>query len=179
MAIRYGGAKQLADALGVTRQAVYKAEKTGRIARSANGMFDLDACAIQWARNTDPEQQARSLAQRGSDVEVMDPPAVELRGDAQALIAAKARREAAEAQLAELELAEKRGEIMAVGEHKRVLFALCRAIRDAMLQIPARASAQCAASNDQAQVQSLLDVEVRQALEQLKQWRPDADTAGG
>jgi phage terminase Nu1 subunit (DNA packaging protein) len=90
-----------------------------------------------------------------------------LRGDAAALIAAKARREAAEAQLAELELAEKRGEIMAVGEHKRVLFAVSRAVRDALLQIPVRAAALLAAESSNQGCQSILDGEIHKALQQL------------
>jgi phage terminase Nu1 subunit (DNA packaging protein) len=176
---RWGTGADLARELNISRQAVSKAEKSGRISRSGNGMFDLEAAGIQYRLHTDPEQQARSLQQRGHDVEVMDPPAVELRGDAQALIAAKARREQAEAQLAELELAEKRGEIMAVGEHRRVLFALCRAIRDAVLQISARSSAMLAAAGDQAQCQAILDAEVRKVLEQLETWRPNAEPGGG
>ena len=176
---RWGTGAELARELNITRQAVSKAEKSGRISRSGNGMFDLEAAAIQYRLHTDPDQQARALQQRGPEVEVMDPPVMELRGDAQALIAAKARREQAEAQLAELELAEKRGEIMALGEHRRIVFALCRAVRDAVLQISARSSAMLAATDDQAQCQALLDDEVRKVLEQLAAWRPDAEPSGG
>ena len=169
---RFGSGADLARELKISRQAVHKAETSGRISRSANGKFDLDAAAIQYRLHTDPEQQARSLAQRGPEAEVMDPPAMELRGDAAALIAAKARREAAEAQLAEFELAEKRGQIMDVGEHKRVVFSLARAVRDAVLQISSRTSAQLAAAGDQAQCQAILDAEIRKVLEQLGQWQP-------
>jgi 16S rRNA G1207 methylase RsmC len=177
---RWGTGADLARELKITRQAVSKAEKAGRISRAASGMFDLDAARIQYQLHTDPDQQSRSLQQRSDGgTEVLDPPAVELRGDAAALIAAKARREQAEAQLAELELAEKRGEIMAVGEHKRVLFALARTVRDAVLQIPARSAALVAATDDRQQCQAILDAEVRKVLEQLAAWRPADDAQRG
>jgi len=179
---RWGTGADLARELKITRQAVSKAEKAGRISRAASGMFDLDAARIQYQLHTDPEQQSRSLQQRsdgGAATEVLDPPAVELRGDAAALIAAKARREQAEAQLAELELAEKRGEIMAVGEHKRVLFALARTVRDAVLQISSRSAALVAATDDRQQCQAILDAEVRKVLEQLAAWRPADDAQRG
>jgi 16S rRNA G1207 methylase RsmC len=177
---RWGTGADLARDLKITRQAVSKAEKSGRISRAASGMFDLDAAAIQYRLHTDPEQQARSMQQRSDGgTEVLDPPAVELRGDAAALIAAKARREQAEAQLAELELAEKRGEIMAVGEHKRVLFALARTVRDAVLQISSRSAALVAATDDRQQCQAILDAEVRKVLEQLAAWRPADDAQRG
>lgn len=165
---RWGTGADLARELKITRQAVSKAEKSGRISRAASGMFDLDAASIQYRLHTDPEQQARSMQQRSDGgTEVLDPPAVELRGDAAALIAAKARREAAEAQLAELELAEKRGEIMAVGEHKRVLFAVARSVRDALLQIPVRAAALLSAESSTQGCQAILDAEIHKALQQL------------
>lgn len=177
---RWGTGADLARELKITRQAVSKAEKAGRISRAASGMFDLDAARIQYQLHTDPEQQARSMQQRSDGgTEVLDPPAVELRGDAAALIAAKARREQAEAQLAELELAEKRGEIMAVGEHKRVLFALARTVRDAVLQISSRSAALVAATDDRQQCQAILDAEVRKVLDQLVAWRPADDAQRG
>jgi phage terminase Nu1 subunit (DNA packaging protein) len=174
---RFGNGAQLAEELGISRQAVSKAEKTGRITRAASGLFDLDAAAIQYRLHTDPEQRARSLQQKGGGVEVMDPPVLELppTSDAARLVREKARREAAEADLAELELREKRGEIMAMSEHRRVLFSLTRAIRDALLQIPSRSAALVAAEISQPQCQAILDAEMRKVLQQLAAWQPDAE----
>lgn len=172
---RYGSGADLARELGISRQAVSKAEKSGRISRAASGLFDLDAAAIQYRLHTDPEQQARSLQQRSGGTEVLDPPAVEVRGDAAALISAKARREQAEAQLAEMKLAEAMGSAMNIAEHKRVIFALGRAVTDALLQMPSRLGAVVAAESNQLQCQALIEAEVRKVLEQLARWRPDAD----
>lgn len=174
---RWGRGTQLAAELGITRQAVSKAEKSGRITRAANGLFDLDAAGIQYRLHTDPEQQARSLQQRQADVEVLDRPVgLELPGGspAERLVREKARREAAEADLAEIELAEKRGETMAMSEHKRVLFALARSVRDALLQIPSRTAALVAVESSQAACQGILDAEIRKVLEQLAAWKPES-----
>lgn len=175
---RFGNGADLARELGITRQAVSKAEKAGRISRAANGDFDLDAARIQYRLHTDPEQQLRSLQQERSapaGVAVLERPVLEFEGDAKALVAAKARREAAEAQLAELELAEKRGEIILSSDHKRVVFALCRSICDALMPLADRMAPLVAAESDPAKVHAIITGEVRQVLMLLKDTRRPAD----
>lgn len=188
MAIRWGNGVQLAAELGITKQGVRKAEKAGRITRAANGLFDLDAARIQFRLHTDPEQQLRSLQQRPDRASGADQTAVvtvdrtmEFAGDAQALVAAKARREAAEADLAEFELAEKRGTIMSVADHKRIVFTLARSIRDALLQVPSRCAALVAAESEQTTCQRIVESEIRAVLQQLMQIDPpvDADVVAG
>jgi hypothetical protein len=171
---RFGNGADLARELGITRQAVSKAEKAGRISRAANGDFDLDAAKIQYRLHTDPEQQLRSLQQERSapaGVAVLEPPVLQFEGDAKALVAAKARREAAEAQIAELELAEKRGEIILNADHKRVIFALCRSICDALMPLADRMAPLVAAESDPAKVHAIITGEVRQVLMTLRDTR--------
>jgi hypothetical protein len=181
LAVQWVNGAKLADELGITRQAVHKAEKSGRIMRAANGLFNLEAAKIQYRMNTDPEQQMRSLQQRPekpvAELVVPDRP-MEFAGDAQALVAAKARREAAEADLAELELAEKRGQIMSVADHKRIVFALARAVRDALLQVPSRAAALLAAESDQRACQRIVEAEIRAVLQQLMQVEQPVEAGG-
>ncbi|MEY2653098.1 MAG: hypothetical protein RLZZ524_125 [Pseudomonadota bacterium] len=184
---RFGNGADLARELGITRQAVSKAEKSGRISRMADGRFDLDAAAIQYRLHTDPEQQIRSMqqarpyaeaqaAQHG--VAVLDaPPQMEFTGSAADLLRAKAKREHAEAQLAELELAEKRGEIILAADHKRVIFRLCRSIRDALVPIPDRMAPVVAAEDDPAKVHAELSREIRQVLEALSALANQGDDA--
>jgi hypothetical protein len=186
MAIRWGNGVQLAAELGITKQGVRKAEKAGRIARAANGLFDLDAARIQFRIHTDPEQQLRAMQQRsdrasGADQAVVVPPDIrplEFAGDAQALVAAKARREGAEADLAELELAEKRGLIMAVLDHRKILFEFARRVRDSILQVPSRAAPLVAAESDQRACQRIIEAEIRAVLQQLSQVEPPAEASG-
>jgi phage terminase Nu1 subunit (DNA packaging protein) len=195
MAARYGSGADLARALGITRQAVSKAEQSGRISRSANGQFDLDAAAIQYRLHTDPEQQLRSLQQRGAEVTVLDRPgpsaaAFDLAARAAhaaaqstaglpalpdipgmdaagRLMVAKARREQAEAELAEIELSKAHGSLLDAGDVKRATFALARSVRDALLAVPDRLAAQLAAEADAAVCRRMLADELRQVLAQL------------
>jgi Phage DNA packaging protein Nu1 len=62
---RFGSGADLARELGISRVAVHKAEKSGRISRTADGKFDLEAAAIQYRLHTNPEQSRRALAQQG------------------------------------------------------------------------------------------------------------------
>lgn len=64
--MRRGNGGDLARELGITRQAVHAAEKSGRISRTADGKFDLDAAAIQYRMHTHPEQQRRALAKQSA-----------------------------------------------------------------------------------------------------------------
>ena len=93
------------------------------------------------------------------------------------LLRAKAKREHAEAQLAELELAEKRGEIILAADHKRVIFRLCRSIRDALVPIPDRMAPVVAAEDDPAKVHAELSREIRQVLEALSALANQGDDA--
>lgn len=163
---RWGTGADLARELGLSRQAVSKAEKSGRISKSANDKFDLDAAKIQYRLHTDPEQQIKSLQQR-SEILIPDRAGEFTGGDAASLIAAKARREAAEAELSELELAEKRGQVMSVADHRRIIFVMARSMRDALLQIPSRSGSLLAAEGDATACRRIVEAEIRTALQQI------------
>lgn len=182
MAVQWVNGAKLAAELGITRQAVHKAERSGRIARGANGLFDLDWTKSQYRKNTDPEQQMRSFQQRPetpiAELVVAERPPMEFAGDAQALVAAKARREAAEADLAELELAEKRGQIMAVLDHRKIMFEFARRVRDSIMQVPSRSAPLVAAEGDQRTCQRIIEGEIRAVLQQLSQVEPPAEASG-
>lgn len=182
MAVQWVNGAKLAAELGITRQAVHKAEKSGRITRAANGLFDLASAKIQYRLHTDPEQQMRSFQQRPetptAELVVAERPPMEFTGDAQALVAAKARREAAEAELAELELAEKRGQIMAVLDHRKILFEFARRVRDSILQVPSRAAPLVAAEGEQRACRRIIEAEIRAVLQQLSQVEPPPEASG-
>ncbi len=79
----------------------------------------------------------------------------------------RSRREAAEASLAELKLAEQRGELIRVDAVRHALAKVCAETRDNILQVPDRLSAVLAAETDQARVHGLLTSELHQVLEKL------------
>jgi phage terminase Nu1 subunit (DNA packaging protein) len=80
---------------------------------------------------------------------------------------ARARRETAEAELAELKLAELQGQLVRADEWKAALAKRAAGFREGLLQIPARLAAQLAAETSEARVHALLDAELRQVLRQL------------
>jgi phage terminase Nu1 subunit (DNA packaging protein) len=79
----------------------------------------------------------------------------------------RARREAAEAELAELKLAELQGQLVRADEWAAALARRAAAFREGLLQIPARVSAQLAAEADEARIHAMLDAELRQVMLQL------------
>lgn len=82
---------------------------------------------------------------------------------------ARVRRERAEAELAELRLAELQGQLVRADDWAAALAKRAAAFREGLLQIPARLSAQLAAESDQARIHTLLEDELRQVMEQLTQ----------
>jgi hypothetical protein len=116
---------------GTSHKAVQKAVAAGRIRLTADGQVDVEEADRLWAANTD-ESQRRNLAQEGRTAPVpratraaperptsasepeAESPACE--GGVPDYAASRARREAAEAALAELELGEKRGQLASVRE---------------------------------------------------------------
>lgn len=80
---------------------------------------------------------------------------------------ARTRREIAEANMAEMEEARLRRELIRVAAVQAQLATDYATTRDAMLQIPARMGPLLAAESDPAVVQTLLHAEIHEALQQL------------
>jgi hypothetical protein len=80
---------------------------------------------------------------------------------------AKTLREAAEARIAQLKLAELQGQLVRADDWAAALAKRAAAFREGLLQIPARLSAQLAAESDQARIHALLEDELRQVMSQL------------
>jgi pyruvate/2-oxoglutarate dehydrogenase complex dihydrolipoamide acyltransferase (E2) component len=159
---RFGSGGDLARELGVTRQAVHKAEKSGRITRSAQGQYDLDAAAIQYRLHTDPEQQRRALAQN------LRPPAPPLGPpgpDGPHGQDWRGRRERAEAQLAELALAEREGTLVKAADVQRIVSRFLAGLRTQFESIPDRIAAEFGV--DDVHRRRIRD-RVRQELDQIR-----------
>jgi hypothetical protein len=92
------------------------------------------------------------------------PPPADLGEDFQA---ARARREAAEADLAELKLAEQRGELVRAADVRAIYARRAAALRDGLRQIPARVASVVAAESDQARCHDVLQTEIDAVLSVL------------
>lgn len=77
---------------------------------------------------------------------------------------ARAERERTNADTAALELDRLRGKLIDVDEAKRLAFTSFRGIRDAVLNVPARVAAQCAAETDALRVEHIIEAELTSAL---------------
>lgn len=103
---------------GGNDNSVRKALENGRISRNRYGRIDPKQADVDWIANTDP---ARAPASNGIPY-----------------AQARARREAAEAALKELELHERQGRLLAADDVRRKTFALFRIVRERVLAVPSR-----------------------------------------
>lgn len=145
---------------GCTEGAVRRAVRDGRIALF-DGKVDPVAADAQWQRNTRPRAgsaPADAAAKPGAAA-----PDREDDGGT-GYWASKARRESAEADLAELKLAEQRGELVRAADVRAAHAKRLAGLRDALLQIPARLAAVLAAEASQAVCHDKLQAEIHGVL---------------
>jgi hypothetical protein len=158
------GLREYARRRGVTLGAVQKAIRAGRIT-PIEGKIDPEVANIQWERNTgsarsSPGPAAAPIAPAGR-VKPRDGE------DGPRFADVRARREAAMAELAELELAEKRGELVSAQAIERALATKILSVRESLDTLADRITPLLAAEADPAKVYALLRTEIRQVLAQL------------
>ena len=140
----------------VSVEAVSQAIKDDRLVKSVvrneKGVPKLkeELALAEWAANTIPAKNRLAIS-----VEVDNAPYAESR----------AKRESYNAELARLELEEKQGTLVSAEEVKKEAYGIARQVRDGMLNIPDRVSAELAALTDQFEVHRRLTEEIRRALE--------------
>ena len=167
---------QYADHRKVSRAAVSHAVTKGRISL-IDGKIDPVVADIQWAQNTrarapsSPASEAGAPGARsdaaGSAGKVSTGSSSSDDGDADGYWQSRGRREAAEAELAELKLAEQRGNLIQVKAVESVLSNALAGMREHLLQVSSRLAPLLANESDGFKVQALLDTEINQALQQL------------
>lgn len=96
----YGRSRKERGLPGGTRQAVSQAVDSGRIELTPEGLIDFDAADDAWRRNTSTIQQERAAG------------GIAAGPDPEDYLAARARKEAALADRAEMEVAELRGDLL-------------------------------------------------------------------
>jgi hypothetical protein len=154
---------------GCSKAAVTKAAQAGRITL-IDGKIDPMIADAQWKANT----RARIPA-RAARVEPGLPAAAPGAADAPAggpgggedYWDSRGRREAAEAELAELKVAEQRRELIRVSAVEMVWAASLAAAREHLLQVRARLAPLLAAETDVFKIEQLLDEEHSKALQLL------------
>lgn len=80
----------------------------------------------------------------------------------------RARREAADAELAELKLEKEKGKLVDAEEVRAAAFKAARTVRDSMMNIPDRLAGELAAETDHFRIHKKLTDEIRKALEGLQ-----------
>lgn len=170
-----------------SKVAVGKAVKAGRISL-VNGLIDPTVADIQWQANS----RARASSNQAGQLPLGaagDAHTSALSTAAESdttgpaprdadYMASRTRRETAEAELAELKLAEQHGNLIRVDAVKQALANAFTATRDSLLQIPSRLAAVLAAETDAAKVHELMQLELYRALEGMSALQSSARLAG-
>lgn len=167
------------EAVGVTRQAVGKAIKTGRLKESlskdehtGHHRIDLERGRAEWEAWADPSMRPKGAKPRGrpSKASKGTPSMFESEGDRErragqiTLARASAERVTIDAELKRFELEQLRGHLVDKRDVQREAFRLARALRDRLQAIPDRLAANLAALDKPAQVHEALAAEIAQAL---------------
>ncbi len=161
----------LARELGVSRQAIGELVKRHIIPIDSDGLIDTELARMAIANRVRPSGKTASAATSPANTPTPGKEAAP-QGDQDAQLSyhvAKTLREAAEAKIAQLKLAEMKGELVRADDIRAALARRAATFREALLQIPARLSAQLVAETNQAKVHALIDHELRAAMAHLVQ----------
>lgn len=157
---------------GVDPTTVRDAIRAGRITL-IDGKVDPAVADIQWQRNTrarvHPGKPPGAMLADGPAAPPSSSPAG---GSADGLgegdyWVSRARREAAEASIAENNLAKQNKALISTEAIRSALAGVISSTRDSLLQLPARLAPVLAAETDAAKVHDLIEAELHQALAQL------------
>lgn len=160
-AIELVSVSEYARLRGCSEGAVRKAVLHRRISMQDGGI-DPVAADAQWAKNTRP-RAANKTANGGSQA-IPENAATSSPKASDGYWASKSRREAAEAAMAELKLAEMRGDLVRVDDIRSALSRRVAGVREALLQLPARVVPVLAANPDARAMNKVLRVELIRVL---------------
>lgn len=148
---------ELARLLDVSRAAVNKAVKSGRIVPGDDGLFD-SVCAVEdWKNNTRTAIKAASLPEKAKKKE---------RGGQPKYASARARRELAQARMAELKEARLRGMYCLTSEVEHAVASVVTDFRLRLEGVPNRIASELA-HKDADRIRATLKQEIRAALTQI------------
>lgn len=162
----------------MTRQSFHELIERGVVERGLDGLVDFDLARHAISNRMRPgSKSARSLdaverrASRDDLISGGGPKdASEVSGfDETSYHVAKTAREAAEAKIAQLKLAQMRGDLIDREQVRKAAFSVTRVVRDQLLALPSRVAPLLAAENSASACYDMLDRELRQVLQQLQQ----------
>ena len=164
---------------GVAKSAVKRAVDEGRI-RLIDGKIDPEVADIQWAKNTRARADSRgrsaeaastedqltlgaSEAPAGAEARAQQAPTT---GGAQdpGYYDARARRERADAERAELEVARMAGRLVEKDRVHEAVFEAFRQLRDRVMAVPRRCAPSVVGMREARDVEHAMTAELRQAL---------------
>ena len=172
---------------GCSDAAVSTARKKGRIdgawhVKDGTVWIDSERADDLWARNSRPRRggnlpkdHPRRVQRPAADVPAELPTPKQLRELVKGLpedqipdlIESERRREHYQAERARVQALQARNEVGSIAEMRREAFALAKAVREGMLSIIPRVSADLAAASDRFEIEQLLEAEVMTALRVL------------
>jgi phage terminase Nu1 subunit (DNA packaging protein) len=167
----------LARQLGVSRQAVHELVKRGVLSKDKDGLIDFELAKHALMNRVRPSGKTTASLQEPATPAATQTPETSTEPEITSYHVAKTLREAAEAQIARLKLAEMQGDVIQVSAVRATWSARIASARDALLQIPSRLAPVLAAETDLAAVTLLLEDEIRQALAELSREEPARTTA--
>lgn len=171
----------LARALGVTRQAVHDLIRRGVLAPDAEGRFDVDHSRQRIAERVRPSGKAASAAAAALGTDAPAPPAEDQPGDdnpqsnQSAYYVAKALREAAEASMAQLKLAEMQRKLIQAEPTLSAIYSAFRPLRDQCMLAGRKVAPTVSSMTDRREIQvfveramaEIFDVYVKTTLPKL------------
>lgn len=154
--------KQFAELVGVTYAAVFAAIKSGRMDRSVtqntagNYLIDPNLGVIEFN-----ERRLKSVRNKGREAQELTP------APEGSVIDSEKKLKHFQAELARVKFEQQSGRLLDAEKVKREAFKVARVVREGVLGIPARISAELAGLTDPFEIENLLERELRTALENL------------
>ena len=177
---------------GISHTAVRKALQANRISQDADGRIDPAHADTSWVNNTRSSVETGWKPDRPVETSEVSTPARQVStptrqvstgnmpqvssgtgGSTPDYHKARAVKEFYSARLAKLEFEEREGKLVNIDEINVQHFNRARRLRDRMLMIPRRLSAQLAAQSDARTVEEMLEAAISDALEDISGIRRD------
>jgi len=169
--------REYARRQGISHTAVQQAIASGRIS-TLHGKIDPAMADREWRRNTDQSKPRNRITGQPMHRRAPGEPPQPMRligarepegddGTATGYTRARAARELYQAQIAKIELDRLRGSLVRADEVKLGAFNMARKARDQLIALPERVAAIIAATQDQGEVQRILEEEIERICHEL------------
>lgn len=157
----------IAEALNLGERRVQQLAKEG-LPRVKRGEYDLSACFRWYVRYLQRKLVERALPEDGDG---------DGGGPATSSAATRHKLLSIESELKQIELAEKREQLISIEKVEKDFAALVQEIKTRILALPPRLAAEILGERDLAVAQQKIDRSLKGALESLSQYDPDARIA--